>query len=122
MPEMDGTAFKRGVREVPECADVPLVMITAVEGRSIRYQALEAGVTDFLTKPIDHHECRTRCRNLLELRRQQQLIKDRTQWLEEQGQKAVIDLDLREKETLRRLAKASEIRDQQTGNHVTRKG
>ena len=38
--------------------DVPLVVVTCIEDREIRYQALEAGATDFLTKPVDHLECR----------------------------------------------------------------
>ncbi|HEM47350.1 MAG TPA: response regulator, partial [Alphaproteobacteria bacterium] len=65
MPHLDGVAFTRLVREMPHCTDVPVVMVTCIEDREIRYQALEAGATDFLTKPVDHLECRARCRNLL---------------------------------------------------------
>jgi len=34
------------------------------------YNALEAGATDFLVKPVDIHECQVRCRNLLTMQRQ----------------------------------------------------
>lgn len=120
MPVMDGVEFTRRVRAVPGCADVPLVVVTVVEERRVRYEALEAGATDFLTRPIDHHECRARCRNLLTLRRQQQIIKDRARWLEQQVAVATGKIRVREQETLLRLAKAGEYRDGTTGNHILR--
>ena len=95
-------------------------MVTCIEDREVRYQALESGATDFLTKPIDHHECRARCKNLLTLRRQQQIIKDRARWLEKRVDEATQALRIREHETLMRLAKAGEYRDEETGNHVLR--
>lgn len=118
MPYMNGVEFTRRFRQLyPE---TPLVMITALEDRSIRYQALEAGATDFLTKPIDHIECRARCRNLLTLREQQIFIQDRANWLEERVEKATHEIRTRELETLLRLAKAGEYRDEETGGHILR--
>ncbi len=120
MPGLDGVEFIRRFRAVPGCADVPLIMVTIVEDRRIRYEALEAGATDFLTRPIDHYECRARCRNLLTLRKQQRIIKDRAKWLEQQVAVATSQIRTREQETLLRLAKAGEYRDEETGNHVLR--
>jgi PAS domain S-box-containing protein len=83
MPEMDGAEFIRRFRQTPPCADVPVMVITAYEDRDLRYQALEAGATDFLLSPVDHHEFRVRSRNLLTMRRQQLLLKERASSLEE---------------------------------------
>lgn len=120
MPGMDGVSFTRAMRGIPECADVPLVVVTVVEDRNIRYEALDAGATDFLNRPIDQHECRARCRNLLTLRSQQKIISNRAHWLEQQVQMATAAIQARERETLLRLAKAGEYRDEGTGNHVLR--
>jgi two-component system response regulator RpfG len=120
MPGLDGLAFTREVRGIPACRDVPLVMVTIVEDKRIRYEALDAGATDFLNRPIDPHECRARCRNLLTLRHQQQIIRHRARWLEEQVALATQEIGSRERETLLRLAKAGEYRDEGTGNHVVR--
>ena len=120
MPSMDGIEFTQWLRKIPSCSDVPVVIITCVEDKSIRYRALESGATDFLTKPIDHTECRARCRNLLTLRRQQQIIKERARWLENEILETTNELRLREQETLFRLARAGEFRDTETGNHVLR--
>mgnify|MGYP003694428505 CR=1 FL=1 len=51
----------RQLRALPHCVDVPIVVITVVDDRRVRYQALEAGATDFLMKPLDEHETRARC-------------------------------------------------------------
>lgn len=120
MPVIDGIEFTRRFRQLEHCGDVPLVMVTCIEDREVRYQALESGATDFLTKPVDHLECRARCRNLLALRRHQQFIKDRAMWLEQRVAEATAKVRQREEETLLRLAKAGEYRDEETGNHVVR--
>ncbi|MHB8624433.1 MAG: HD domain-containing phosphohydrolase [Sulfuricaulis sp.] len=118
MPTMDGVSFIRRFREI--YPDVPLIMVTSVEDKEIRYQALEAGATDFLTKPIDHTECLARCRNLLLLSQHQQLVKDRAHLLEKRVTEATVEIKIREQETLLRLAKAGEYRDEETGNHILR--
>ena len=84
MPDIDGAEFIRRFRQLSSCTDVPVMVITAYEDRDLRYQALEAGATDFLLSPVDHHEFRVRSRNLLTLRRQQLLLKERASSLEEQ--------------------------------------
>jgi PAS domain S-box-containing protein len=83
MPELDGAEFLRRFRAIPACADVPVIVITSYEDRDLRYQALEAGATDFLLSPLDHHEFRVRSRNLLTLRRQQLQLKERASALEQ---------------------------------------
>ena len=118
MPNMDGVIFTRRFRNIHP--DVPLIVVTGLEDKEIRYQALEAGATDFLIKPIDYTECLARCRNLLLLSRHQRLLKDRSHLLEQQVTEATKEITIREQETLLRLAKAGEYRDEETGNHVLR--
>ncbi|MGD8642978.1 MAG: response regulator [Chromatiales bacterium] len=120
MPTMNGVSFTRNVRSVPGCADVPIVVVTVLDDRSIRYQALDAGATDFLTRPIDQIECRARCRNLLTLRKQQKIIRNRATWLEEQVSVATREIRAREEEALVHLARLGEYRDTGPGDHVLR--
>lgn len=122
MSFLDGVEFIRRFRQCPTNIDTPIIMVTAVDDKSILYDALEAGATDFLTKPVDHYECKVRCRNLLTMRRQQLIIKNRAKWLEGEVNKAVKQIQKREKETLYRLARAGEFKDQDTGLHLTRIG
>jgi two-component system, response regulator RpfG len=120
MPQLDGVETIRRIRQIFSCMDVPIVVVTILEDKEVRYRALEAGATDFLTKPVDQYECRARCRNLLTMRRQQIVIKDRARLLEQQVGEAVRDIRLREVETIFRLGKAGEYRDEETGNHIIR--
>ena len=120
MPEINGVELIKLIREKPACHDIPIMMITVVSEKSVRYDALEAGATAFLTRPIDQIECRTSCRNLLKLHEQQSIIQDRADWLARQVEVATQQVVSREHETLLRLAKAGEYRDEVTGNHVVR--
>jgi PAS domain S-box-containing protein len=83
MPDLDGAEFIRRLRQQPHCADLPVIVVTAYEDRDLRLQALEAGATDYLLSPVDHHEFRVRSQNLLTLHRQRMLLKERASTLEE---------------------------------------
>src|SRR6059058_115768 len=120
LPEFDGVQLVRHLRALPHCVDVPIVVITVVDDRKVRYEALEAGATDFLIKPLDEHETRARCANLLELRRHKIVLSDQARVLQYQVDKSVSEIHERELETLAKLAKAGEFRDKNTGNHLTR--
>ena len=120
LPEFDGIELVRRLRSLTHCVDVPIVVITVVDDRRIRYDALEAGATDFLIKPLDEHETRARCANLLELRRHKIVLSDQARVLQYQVDKSVAEIHERELETLSKLAKAGEYRDETTGNHLTR--
>lgn len=120
MPEVNGVEFIRQVRELPGGESVPIMMITVVSEKSVRYDALDAGATAFLTRPIDQIECRTSCRNLLKIQEQQSIIQDKADWLARQVDVATQQIVARERETLLRLGRAGEYRDEDTGNHVLR--
>src|SRR6266480_4232827 len=122
MPTLDGIEVIRRLRRIFGYEDVPIVCITVVNDREVRYRALEAGATDFLIRPIDRLECGARCRNLLSLRRHEILKKNRTRILEQKIDEATRELRRREVETLFRLAKAAEQRDKVTGMHLVRMG
>src|SRR5689334_8482630 len=120
MPDMDGIELVKRLRALPGYEHVPMVMVTVHDDRKVRYAALDAGITDFLTKPVDARECLARCRNLLTLRRQQLALEDRRRLLKHMVEDATREVREREKETLLRLARAGEFRDEETGYHLIR--
>lgn len=122
MPQMDGIEFTRQMRALPDCNDVPVVIVTIYDDKSVLYKALDAGATDFLRKPVDHYECKVRCRNLLTLHRQQLIIRNRANILEAQVHLATEAIHTREKETLYRLARAGEFREGISGSRLLRMG
>jgi two-component system response regulator RpfG len=76
MPGMTGAQFTRELRKSRRLQHVPVMVVTAADDRAVRYAALEAGAVDFLAKPIDPLEVRTRCRNLLLLMHQYRVVKN----------------------------------------------
>lgn len=120
MPDMNGIEFIRRFRELDGCHDIPVLMITANNELELRYQALDAGVNDFLIKPIDKIEFLARTRNMLALRKSQRFLEDKAIWLDESVKKATAEILERERETIFRLSKAAESRDPETGAHIVR--
>ena len=65
MPEMNGIEFIRMFRAHLACTHVPVIMVTSDVDPIVRLEALEAGVTELMVKPVDHRECRELCIKLL---------------------------------------------------------
>jgi two-component system, response regulator RpfG len=120
MPGMDGLEFARRLRRLPSHRDIPIILITVVGDEPIRQAALEAGVIDFLVKPIRPRELRARCSNLLQLRQQSESIKQRALSLEQRLLASINEVEERERETLSRLARAIEYRDAGTSAYLER--
>jgi PAS domain S-box-containing protein len=66
MPGMDGFQVMEGLKTNDADGYLPVVVITAQPGHKLR--ALEAGAKDFVSKPFDLVEVRTRIHNMLQVR------------------------------------------------------
>jgi CheY-like chemotaxis protein len=53
MPEMDGFETMQAIRELPRYRDLPLIAITAKAMKGDREKCIEAGATDYVSKPVD---------------------------------------------------------------------
>lgn len=67
MPGMSGYEVCRTIRSRAETASIPIIVITGLDASDERIKALEAGATDFVTKPIRKHEFLVRVNNQLAL-------------------------------------------------------
>ncbi len=68
MPGMDGFEVCRRLKDDPLTRHIPVVLVTALDGRSDRITGLEAGADEFLTKPIDDVMLFARVRSLTRLK------------------------------------------------------
>ncbi len=66
MPGTDGFQVMEGLKTIERDPYLPVIVLTAQPGHKLR--ALEAGAKDFISKPLDLIEVRTRIRNMLEVR------------------------------------------------------
>lgn len=77
MPGMDGFQVCRRLKDDPETRHVPVVLVTALDGRADRIAGLEAGADEFLTKPIDDVMLFARVRSLTRLKMVIDELRDR---------------------------------------------
>lgn len=127
MPHLDGYQVMEQIRAV-ERDRIPNVMVlTAQTDRETKYKALNMGARDFLYKPFDQIEAMTRIRNMIEthllhekVRRQGERIRRQNELLEERVRERTHELEETRLEVVRRLGRAAEYKDNETGLHVVR--
>jgi response regulator RpfG family c-di-GMP phosphodiesterase len=120
MPDIDGIEVIKRLRAMPLHADTPIAMVTTLDQRAVRIAALEAGATDFISKPIDALEFKVRAKNLMKLGVATRILRDRAEWLASEVAAATRSLTQREQEIIVTLARAAEYRDPETGAHIRR--
>ncbi|WP_240796846.1 HD domain-containing phosphohydrolase [Terasakiella sp. SH-1] len=121
MPFMDGLEVMEALREVVGEDDyLPILVLTAQTDIETHKKALAAGARDFLTKPFQPWEVFQRIHNLLETRIFYNNQRGRADELEIQVQKRTRQIHETQLEVVRRLGRAGEYRDNETGAHVVR--
>jgi len=68
MPKMSGFEVCQKLKSNPKTADIPVLMVTALNETGDIERAVETGTDDFLSKPINRLELVTRVRSLLRIR------------------------------------------------------
>lgn len=84
MPGMDGFQVCRRLKDDPITRHIPVVLVTALDGRADRIMGLDAGADEFLTKPIDDFILFARVRSLTRLKMVLDELRDR----EDSGRRA----------------------------------
>ena len=89
MPGMDGFETCRRLKADPATRHIPVVLVTALDGREDRIRGLEAGADDFVTKPIDDVILFARVRSLVRLKQVMDELRER----EESGRRLGVNAD-----------------------------
>lgn len=94
MPDMDGFEVCRRLRNHPLLAEVPILLMTALDDQEARLTGINAGADDFISKPVDRNELRARLRTIMRLNRYQRLRSQRAQfaWVVDQAEDAYLVL------------------------------
>jgi putative two-component system response regulator len=123
MPYLDGfKVMEQLASEIPLCAYLPILVLTADINAEVKQKALSSGASDFLSKPWDAIEVILRIKNLLRTRQLNAELHKQNQTLEAKVQERTAQLAEAQLEILDRLATVAEYRDDNTGQHTQRVG
>ena len=123
MPHMDGfQVIEQVARLIPAGEYFPILVLTSYPSIEIEQRALSAGAKDFLIKPADPNQILARVRNLLTTRMAYRELQQSNDMLEQRVRERTSDLENAQLEILERLARATEYRDDETGQHTKRVG
>jgi putative two-component system response regulator len=120
MPEMDGYAVCRQLKEDPATRDIPIIFITAMSDEADESKGLDLGAVDYIAKPIKPALVRARIRTCLELRRARRALAAQNRELEARVRERTRELRESRIEIVHRLVHAAEHRDTETAAHVSR--
>jgi putative two-component system response regulator len=123
MPHLDGLALLHQVAELRDAEEyLPVLVLSADATSTARIDALSAGASDFLIKPLDTAEVGLRVRNYLDARRLHLRLAGDRRALDGLVQERTAELERAHLATLRRLNLVSEFRDDATNEHTHRVG
>ena len=113
MPGLSGLEICRRLKANPDRRRIPIIFVTAMTSVEDEERGLEIGAVDYITKPISPPIVRARVRTHLALY-------DQSRELERMVRQRTHELITTRQQIIRRLGRAAEFKDNETGNHVLR--
>lgn len=115
MPGMTGFEVCQHIRNDPQVAEIPIIILTALDDRESLLKSLKAGADDFISKPFDRYELRARLYGITRLNRYHKLVQERTK-LQEAHTKLLSAYEA----TIEGWSRAMDLRDRETEGHSRR--
>lgn len=120
MPGRSGLDLLATLQGNRETRSIPVIILTGMGDHELKRRALENGATDLLNKPIDYDDLVARISSTLRLKSYQDEVIKQNITLEEKVRERTAELEFLHHDLIWRLAKAGELRDEDTGDHVMR--
>jgi len=120
MPDMNGYEVCAELKKDTRLADIPVIFISGNVDTVGKVEAFAAGGVDYVTKPFQIDEIRARVEAHLKIRRLQNELREHNERLQEMVQAQVKEISESQIATIVAMAKLSEYRDEDTGNHILR--
>lgn len=115
MPGMTGFEVCHHIRNDPLVAEIPIIVLTALDDRESMLKSLKAGADDFISKPFDRYELRARIFGITRLNRYSKLVQERTKLQQTHAQ-----LLSAYEATIEGWSRAMDLRDRETEGHSQR--
>ena len=115
MPGMTGFEVCEKIRNDPQVAEIPIIILTALDDRASLLRGLKAGADDYISKPYDRFELRARLIGITRLNRYQKLLQERENL--QKAHKRILDAY---EATIEGWSRAMDLRDKETEGHSRR--
>lgn len=120
MPQVDGFQIIEKLAEYRKRNYLPLLTLSSDKSSHTRLRALQFGATDFISKPYEDIEIIFRISNMIEMRLIHLEMEKQNMILEAKVKQRTRELNETHLDIIRRLARAAEFRDNDTGMHIVR--
>ena len=120
MPGMDGYEVCRRLKADAASRDIPILFLTARTQADDEALGLNLGAADYIHKPISPPILMARVNHHLKIKRYNDLLQDRNQWLEEEVSRRISQLHRMQAATIHVITTLAEFRDEETGSHIRR--
>ena len=120
MPGMDGYEVCRRLKRQEETNDIPVIFITAKSEVADEAKGFDLGAVDYIAKPISPPIVKARIKTHVQLKLAQEAVENQNHILEEKVQQRTSELRETQVDIIRKLCRAAEFRDNETGLHVIR--
>lgn len=120
MPYLDGYDVMKAINALHEPVPPPVIVLTAQHSADHVVKALQLGARDYVTKPFMNQELIMRVKNLLSAHLAHRMLHDQATTLEAMVHDRTQALQNSRLEVVRRLGRAAEYRDNETGLHTIR--
>ncbi len=120
MPEMDGYAVCRHLRQQAATRDIPIIFLTAKASVEDEEFGLKLGAVDYITKPISPPVVLARVKTHLNLKASSDFLRSKSDFLEQEVARRTREVNAIQDVTILAMASLAETRDNETGNHIRR--
>lgn len=120
MPIKTGFDLLAELQANPSTRTIPIIILTGSSDNTIKRKALQSGATDLLNKPVGYEDLVARITSALRLKSYQDEVIHHNERLQEKVNERTAELQFLHHDLIWRLAKAGEMRDEETGDHVVR--
>lgn len=122
MPTINGLDVLKIIKQDPALRRIQVIILTAATDVETKLRALELGAADFLSKPVEKSDLLPRVRSAVTIKQYIDRMETHSKTLKADVLLRTAELARSREEAIHCLARASEYRDDDTGQHVVRVG
>lgn len=120
MPEMDGYEVCSKIKEIPGAENIPIIFVSANNHLEGKVKAFELGGVDYIVKPYDVKELKSRIKTQLEIKFSREVLSNENHNLDKLVKMKTAEIIQMRSAIIQTLASLAETRDDDTGHHIIR--